>query len=89
MNYCLVSICLVAWMAGHQTTLGQITLSGDPQNIPPNPNKKNTATGGTISMGTPDLSDEDSMSIHMPKYLSCDACRIISMRFSNTFNVSI
>lgn len=40
-------------------------------------------------MGTPDLSDEDSMSIHMPKYLSCDACRIISMRFSDSLTKEI
>nr|XP_039270181.1 marginal zone B- and B1-cell-specific protein-like [Styela clava] len=70
----------------------QTVLSGDPSRIPPNPHKKDKndpQMAGSISMGTPDLSDEDSMSIHMPNYLKCDACRIIAFRFADTLEKEI
>ena len=33
---------------------------------------------GTISYGPPDTNSEESESLHMPRQLRCDACKIIA-----------
>lgn len=85
----ILGLILLQLALSKHVILAQVILSGDGGNIPPNPHKSNTPTSGTIKMGTPDLNDEDQMSLHMPSYLKCDACRIIAMRYTSALEVRV
>lgn len=52
--------------------------------------KKNAGDkmSGTISMGPPDLTDEETQDNFMPGGLRCDACRAIQARFEAALEVS-
>ena len=50
---------------------------------------KGDKMSGTISMGPPDLTDEESQDNFMPSKLRCDACRGIIKRFETALEVSI
>uniref|UniRef100_H2XPP2 Marginal zone B- and B1-cell-specific protein-like n=1 Tax=Ciona intestinalis TaxID=7719 RepID=H2XPP2_CIOIN len=43
----------------------------------------------SISMGPPDLSDEESQANYMPDFLRCEACTGISERFATTLQKNI
>jgi len=55
------------------------------QTIETNPD----GTGGTLSLSTPDLSDEESHDVMMPKHFRCDACNGISVRINKLFKEKI
>ena len=49
--------------------------------------KDGSPMSGTISMGPPDLTDEETQDNFMPSGLRCDACAAISNRFMKVLQV--
>jgi len=64
-----------------------LTLKVHAQMGKPSITKDNGGTSGTISMGPPDLSDEETQANFMPLNLRCDACMAIAVRFASTLQV--
>ncbi|XP_002737512.1 marginal zone B- and B1-cell-specific protein-like [Saccoglossus kowalevskii] len=48
--------------------------------------EQTSPTSGKLSFKTPDLSDEEAHSLHLPTALKCDACRILAYSIRESFD---
>ena len=71
------AFCLVHFTLGQ---MGKSTITKSEDGSP---------MSGTISMGPPDLTDEETQANFMPDGLRCDACVAISDRFMKALRVRI
>ncbi|XP_070544672.1 marginal zone B- and B1-cell-specific protein-like [Ptychodera flava] len=50
--------------------------------------EKTGPSSGKLSFKTPDLSDEEAYSLHLPQELKCDACRIVAYTMKERFDAA-